>query len=78
MYRYEVEFIDERTGQSFIAERVYDEEKEWQEIWDDFVKTGDLQMVPALVDCKWEDDDEPDDNCDCDSCKQDRKGSRNV
>lgn len=64
MYRYEVQFVDEKTGQSFIAERVYDEPKDDQYIWDDFVKTGDLQMVPFLVDSNWDDEDEWDDETD--------------
>lgn len=57
-FTFEIEFIDEATGESFICKRAYvaDEEPDWQEIWDDIVKGGDLQMVPVLVSTEDEDD----------------------
>ena len=68
-YHYEIEFIDEGTGQSFITDRIYDHEMAWDEIWQDIVHTGDLQMVPNLVyswddeeDDEGEDEDEDEDN----------------
>lgn len=49
IYTYDVEFIDEQTGESFITTREYDHEADWQEIWDDIVQTGDLQMIHRLA-----------------------------
>jgi len=43
---YHVEFMDDETGESFVSECTYPKEMEWQEIWDGFLKTGRLQMVP--------------------------------
>jgi hypothetical protein len=48
-YRYEIEFADDGSGQSFIAERIYNEEMDWQDIWQDIVSSGDLQMTYELV-----------------------------
>jgi hypothetical protein len=59
-YHYEIEFIDEGSGQSFITDRIFDHEAEWDEIWQEIVHSGDLQMVPHLVSV--EDDYEDEDN----------------
>jgi hypothetical protein len=48
-YKYEVVFSDEGSGQSFVAERIYDEEMSWEDIWQDIVSSGDLQMTYELL-----------------------------
>ena len=48
-YKYAIEFSDEGSGQSFVAERIYDEELAWQDIWEDIVSSGDLQMTFELL-----------------------------
>jgi hypothetical protein len=48
-YKYEVVFSDEGSGQSFVAERIYDEEMAWEDIWQDIVSSGDLQMTYELL-----------------------------
>jgi len=55
-YKYEVVFGDEGSGQSFVAERIYDEEMAWEDIWQDIVSSGDLQMTFELIEV--EDDEE--------------------
>lgn len=55
-YKYEVEFSDEGSGQSFVAERIYNEEMTWEDIWQDIVSSGDLQMTYELLEV--EDDEE--------------------
>jgi len=63
-YTYEIEFMDEGSGQYFITDRTYDHEMEWEEIWQDVVVAGDLQMIPVLVSTEedGEEDDEDEDN----------------
>ena len=48
-YKYEVVFSDEGSGQSFAAERIYNEEMAWEDIWQDIVSSGDLQMTFELI-----------------------------
>ena len=48
-YTYEVEFSDEIMGESFTTTRTYDEEMSWQDIWEDIVSSGDLQMTFELL-----------------------------
>jgi len=48
-YKYEVVFSDEGSGQSFVAERIYDQEMAWEDIWQDIVSSGDLQMTYELL-----------------------------
>ena len=48
-YKYAIEFSDDGSGESFVAERIYDEEMDWQDIWQDIVSSGDLQMTYELV-----------------------------
>lgn len=48
-YKYEIEFSDEGSGQSFVAERIYNEEMAWGDIWQDIVSSGDLQMTYELL-----------------------------
>jgi hypothetical protein len=55
-YKYAIEFSDEGSGQSFVAERIYDEEMAWEDIWQDIVSSGDLQMTFELLEV--EDDEE--------------------
>ena len=55
-YKYAIEFSDEGSGQSFVAERIYDEEMAWEDIWQDIVSSGDLQMTYELLEV--EDDEE--------------------
>ena len=55
-YKYEIEFSDEGSGQSFVAERIYNQEMEWEDIWQDIVSSGDLQMTYELLEV--EDDEE--------------------
>lgn len=55
-YKYAIEFCDEGSGQSFVAERIYDEEMAWEDIWQDIVSSGDLQMTFELLEV--EDDEE--------------------
>jgi hypothetical protein len=55
-YKYEIEFSDEGSGQSFVAERIYNEEMAWGDIWQDIVSSGDLQMTYELLEV--EDDEE--------------------
>ena len=46
-YNYDVWF--EVDGESLIINREYDHEVEWDEIWQDIVDSGDLQMSYHLV-----------------------------
>ena len=48
-YTYEIEFVDDVTGTYMNIDRTYEQEMEWDEIWEDVVSTGDIQMVPNLV-----------------------------
>jgi hypothetical protein len=48
-YKYEVVVSDEGSGQSFVAERIYDEEMAWEDICQDIVSSGDLQMTYELL-----------------------------
>jgi hypothetical protein len=48
-YTYEVEFSDELMGESFTTKRTYDEEMAWEDIWQDIVSSGDLQMTFELL-----------------------------
>ena len=56
-YTYEVEFSDEIMGESFTTTRTYDEEMSWQDIWEDIVSSGDLQMTFELLEVE-EDEEE--------------------
>ena len=57
-YTYEIEFVDEVSGAYMNIDRTYDQEMEWEDIWDDVVKSGDIQMVHNLVSVEEEDEDE--------------------
>jgi len=48
-YTYDVEFVDEQTGESFLTRREYEKEMDWQEIWDDIMQSGAIQMIPHLM-----------------------------
>jgi len=56
-YKYEIEFSDEGSGQWFSTERIYDEEMAWEDIWQDIVSSGDLQMTFELLEVE-EDEEE--------------------
>lgn len=48
-YTYEIEFVDDVTGTYMNIDRTYEQEMEWDEIWQDVVSSGDIQMVHNLV-----------------------------
>jgi len=56
-YTYEIEFVDDVTGTYMNIDRTYEQEMEWEEIWQDVVSSGDIQMVHNLVSVEEEDDD---------------------
>ena len=56
-YTYEIEFVDDLTGTYMTIYRDYEEKMEWENIWEDVVSSGDIQMVHNLVSVEEEDDD---------------------
>jgi hypothetical protein len=48
-YTYEIEFIDEVTGTYMNIDRTYEQEMEWEDIWQDVVSSGDIQMMHSLL-----------------------------
>ena len=56
-YTYEIEFVDDVTGTYMNIDRTYEQEMEWEDIWQDVVSSGDIQMVHNLVSVEEEDDD---------------------
>lgn len=48
-YTYEIEFVDDVTGAYLNIDRTYEQEMEWEDIWQDVVSSGDIQMVHNLV-----------------------------
>lgn len=57
-YTYEIEFVDDVTGTYMNIDRSYEQEMEWEDIWQDVVSSGDIQMVHNLVSVDEEEDDE--------------------
>lgn len=57
-YTYEIEFVDDVTGTYMNIDRTYEQEMEWEDIWQDVVSSGDIQMVHNLVSVEEEEDDE--------------------
>jgi hypothetical protein len=56
-YLYEIEFVDDVTGTYMNIDRTYEQEMEWEDIWEDIISRGDIQMVHNLVSVEEEDDD---------------------
>ena len=56
-YKYAIEFSDEETANYFVCTREYDQEYSWQDIWEDIVSSGDLQMTFELLEVE-EDEEE--------------------
>ena len=54
-YTYEIEFVDDVTGTYMNIDRTYEQEMEWEDIWQDVVSSGDIQMVHNLVSVEEED-----------------------
>jgi hypothetical protein len=56
-YKYAIEFSDEETANYFVCTREYSQEYAWQDIWEDIVSSGDLQMTFELLEVE-EDEEE--------------------